>query len=283
MFDGNPYKRVRCLSLAQYADASLRDPAFMMTLPFDQNRIARYMTDNVLARVRQRWEWYSKAQKVNAALGTLAYLPAEVRLFIWQSLLQCNDSKSLDGQWEYDRGLGSPFRLSSFYFGFGRRGLFLDSVENVRLVSSQIKAEYDHVFLYMRTFRFNYTENLFAFLHRLNDVHQEQLSSVELCVYTRLSMEPWLDSIAYLPVELKHVHFRLQVTPPHWYHEQRGLESLEHLGRLVEQAARKAPRAQISIGNVNDQPLDPICQAAVDGILARIRAMERNIPCMGRL
>lgn len=278
MFESKPSKRVRCLSLAQYADASLRDPTFMMTLPFDQNCVARYMTDNVLARVRQRWGWYSQAQKLHAALGTLGYLPVEVRLLVWRSSLHCNDNRSLDGLWEYDRGLGSPFRLSSFYFGFGRRGLFLGSVENARLVSSQIKAEYDHVFLYMRTFRFNYTENLFAFLHRLNDSHQEQLSSVELAVCTGLSMEPWLDSIAYLPVGLKHVHFRLQITPPHWYHEKRGLESLEHLGRLVEQAARKAPKAQISMSSVPDHPLEPICQAAVDGILTRIpsiRAMER--------
>ena len=282
MFESNPYKRVRCSSLAQYPDASLRDPTFMMTLPFDQNRVARYMTDNVLARVRQRWEWYSKAKRLNAALGTLGYLPAEVRLFVWRSLLHCNDTRSLDGLWEYDRGLGSPFQLSSFYFGFGRRGLFLDSVENVRLVSSQIKAEYDHVFLYMRTFRFNYTENLFTFLHRLNDAYQEQLSSVEFAVCTRLSMEPWLDSIAYLPIGLKQVHFRLQLTPLHWYHNQQGLESLERLGGVVEQAARKAPGAQISISSVTDQPLEPICQAAVDNILTRIRTMERHDSCVRR-
>ena len=283
MFESNPYRRVRCFPLAQYPDASLRDPTFMMTLPFDQSRIARYMTDNVLARVRQRWEWYSRAQKFNAALGTLGYLPAEVRVFVWQSLLHCNDTRSLDGLWEYDRSLGSPFRLSAFYFGFGRRGLFLDSVENVRLVSSQIKVEYDHVFLYMRTFRFNYTENLFTFLHRLNDTYREQLSSVEIAVCTRLSMEPWFDSIAYLPIGLKRVHFRLQVTPPHWYHEQRGLESLQHLDKLVEQAARKAPRAQICISSATDHPLEPICQAAVDGILTRVRAMERHVLCVGRL
>ena len=178
-------------------------------------------------------------------------------------------------------GLSIP--AFKFYFGFGRRGLFLDSVENVRLVSSQIKAEYDHVFLYMRTFRFNYTENLFTFLHHLNNAYQEQLSSVELAVCTRLSMEPWLDSIAYLPIGLKHVHFRLQLTPLHWYHEQQGLESPECLGGLFEQAARKAPGAQISISSVTDHPLEPTCQAAVDNILTRIRTMERYDSCVRRL
>ena len=84
----------------------------------------------------------------------------------------------------------------------------------------------------MRTFRFNYTENLSTFLHHLGDAHKEQLSSVELAVCTRLSMERWLDSIADLPVGLREVCFRLQVTPPHWYHEERGLASLEDLGKI---------------------------------------------------
>lgn len=271
------HKQIKGMTHFRFLNAASWDPIFLMTLPFDQNRIPRYLTDNVLLRVRRRWEWFSEAKDRNAALGTLSYLPAEIRTLIWQNLLLCKDTRSLDGIWEYGRTLGPPFQLSSFYFGFGRRGLFLESAENVRLVSSRVKTEYDHVFLHMRTFRFNYTDNLFFFMDRMEGIQLEQLSSVELAICTQLSMQTWLDSIAYLPAGLKHVHFRLLETPPDWYHGRRGLESLEHLGTLVDQAAQKAPKASISISSVTCKPLQETCQAAVDGILARIREAEHNV------
>ena len=172
IFQGNPYKRIRCLSLARYPDASLRDPTFLMTLPSNQSYVTPYIRLTIYSRELIKDVNGIPGHRNSMLLhGTLGYLSAEARLFVWRSLLHCIDTKSLDGLWQYDRGLGSPFRLSSFYFGCGRRGLFLDSVENVRLVSSQIKAEYDHVFLCIRTFRFNYTESLSTFLHRLGETY----------------------------------------------------------------------------------------------------------------
>ena len=172
---------------AHYLDESLRDSTFLMTLPFDQNRLPRYMTDNVLSRVRQRWVWFSKAKELNPSLGTLSYFPAEIRSYIWKSLLQCKATLSADGIWEYDSVLGPPFQLASFYFGFGRRGYFLEAAEAARLVSSQIKAEYDHAFLYMRTFRFNNPGNVYKFLQRIGGDQLQQLSSMEfaICMYTQ--------------------------------------------------------------------------------------------------
>ncbi|KAG7004879.1 hypothetical protein G7Y79_00023g054630 [Physcia stellaris] len=269
--------KIKSLTYSRFLNTASCDPLFLMTLPFDQNRIPPNLTDNVLLRVRRRWEWFSEAKARNAALGTLLYLPGEIRTLIWQNLLLCKDTQSLDGIWEYGRTLGPPFQLSSFYFGFDRRGLFLESAENVRLVSSQVKAEYDHVFLHMRTFRFNYADNLFSFMDRIEDIHLEQLSSIELAICTQFSMQTWLDSIAYLPAGLKHVHFRLLETRPDWYQSRRGLKSLEHLGTIVDQAAQKAPKASISISSVSCKPLQEICQAAVDGILARIREAEHNV------
>lgn len=283
VFEKYSYSRIKGLSDAHFLATSLRDPILLMTLPFDQNRVPRYLTDNVLFRVRQRWEWFSKARKLNTALGTLSYLPAEVRSMIWQNILHCEDTRSLDGTWEYDHNSGPPYRLSSFYIGFGRRGLFLETVENVRLVSSQTKAEYDHVFLHMRTFRFNYSDNLFNFLDRLKGADLQQLSSLELGICTNFSMQPWLDSITYLPMGLQYLHFRLHPTPPNWYHDQQGLESLERLGTVVEQASQRAQKAQIFISGVSDTLLDQICQAAVNSILTRLQQMERNTHLIARL
>ena len=269
MFETCTYKRLHGLTAAHFLDASLRNPTMLITLPFDQNRVPRYITDNILHRVHERWEWFSKAAELNHALGTLSYLPGEVRLLIWRSLLQCQDTLSSDGVWEYSQALGSPFQPSAYYFGFGRRGLFLDSVESLRMVSKQIKAEYDYVFLSLRSFRFNYHQNLFAFCDRMHANYLNQLSSVELAICTQAFMNPRLDSISLLPPGLQHVHFRIRPAPRGWYDSERGHEILEILGVLVEQVALTVPNARISISSTLDEPLQPACRAYADSILAK--------------
>lgn len=144
MHQQHPYKRLQGLSTAHLLSTSLHDPTYLVTLPFDDDRVPRYISDNIVFRVLERWDWYTKARELDCALGTLAYLPAEVRLLIWQSLLYCRDTWSWDGLWEYG-AQGSPYQLSAYYFGLGRRGDFFGNVENLRLVSTQIKAEFDHV------------------------------------------------------------------------------------------------------------------------------------------
>ena len=144
MYQTQPYKRLHGLSTAHLLSTSLYHPTYLITLPFDYDQLPRYRSDNILFRVHERWDWYRKARELNGALGTLAYLPAEIRLLIWQNLLYCRDTLSSDGLWEYG-ARGSPYQLSAYYFGFGRRGDFFGNAENLRLVSTQIKAEFDHV------------------------------------------------------------------------------------------------------------------------------------------
>ena len=89
-------------------------------------------------------------------------------------------------------------------------------------------------------------------------------------------MEPWLDSIAYLPAGLKFLCFKLHDTPLEWYSSRRGVQSLKDLRKLVEQAAQKVPEAVISIHSVYEKPLEHSCQVAVDDILAYIRGTQPN-------
>ena len=144
MYQTHPYKRLHGLSTTHLLSTSLHNPTYLATLPFEYDRVPRSRTDNILFRVLERWNWFIEAGELNCALGTLVYLPAEVRSLIWQSLLYCPDTLSWDGLWEYG-AQGSPYQLSAYYFGFGRRGDFFGNVENLRLVSTQIKAEFDHV------------------------------------------------------------------------------------------------------------------------------------------
>ena len=96
----------------------LRSDIFLSTLPFDQNIIPRYITEGILHRTRRRWTWFVEAARSNPSLGTLQYLPAEVRREIWKWLFYCRETMSADGLWEYDCKLGSMWNTSAcrYYF-----------------------------------------------------------------------------------------------------------------------------------------------------------------------
>lgn len=152
-----------------------------MTLPFDQNFVKRYVTEEILSRTSRRWEWFAEAQILNPGLGTLRYLPVEVRRLIWKELFYCRDTLSSDGIWEYNCKCGPIFDLSAYYFGFGRRGLVdYNGYRGLRLVSSAVKSESDEAFLNLRTFRFNQTQHMIGFLKQLTPAYSDRLLSIEI-------------------------------------------------------------------------------------------------------
>lgn len=265
------YRRKIGLTNAHFDSVALRDPALIATLPFDQNRVRRYITDQVLFRTRQRWSWFTDARKLNPALGTLYYLPPEVRSMIWQALLYYRKTLSTDGMWEYDRTLGSPLSLSAYYFGYGRRHLNDSNVSGLRLVSSTAKLEFDEAFLSNYTFRFNHHENLAGFFKALQDTTKILVRSIDIGICPLYDLDSWMGTISQLPQGLHYIQFRLYPTiriPNTEVIIQRNLEFLE---RLVQTAAKSAPRARVSISSTIQAPLQPTFQAAVDGIMERLR------------
>ena len=162
-----------------------------MTLPFDQNLVKRYLTDGILNRTKRRWAWFDEAQRLNPGLGTLQYLPAEVRRMIWKELFQCRDTLSSDGLWEYDCTCGPIFDLSAYFFGFGRRGLAgYNGFKGLRLVSSAVQAESDDVFLTFRAFRFNQAPNLDSFISQLTPSFSDRIFSIEIGICTLCKFRP---------------------------------------------------------------------------------------------
>ena len=248
------------------SDLALRDPSFVATLPFDQNRRSRYITDAILHRTKKRWFWFAQAREKNSSLGTLCYLPLEVREMIWQAVLCCRRTLSIDGLWEYECGLGPVFDLSAYYFGFGRR-IFVDSgIESLRLVSSPVKAEYDEAFL-KRPFRFNESMNLICFLNRMPEQHLSRLNSVDIGVCTIHDMEKWVAPIASLPKGLKQIHFRIYPTIPGWYEGHLGKQSLQMLESLVRGASQHVPDAKVIVSSTNEDLLPPQCQVLFDDLV----------------
>lgn len=170
-------------------DADYRHPTFVMTLPFDQNLVKKYITDGVLNRTKRRWAWFGEAQRRNPALGTLQYLPAEIRRMIWKDVFYCRDTLSSDGLWEYDCTCGPIFSTSAYFFGFGRRGLG-NGVEGLRQVSTAVKADFDDAFFFLRTFRFNQAANLNGFICQLTPELSDRISSFEIGICTLCKYGP---------------------------------------------------------------------------------------------
>ena len=197
--------------------------------------------------------------------------PPEVRLIIWQTLLHYRKTLSTDGMWEYDRTLGSPLSLSSYYFGYGRRIHRELNVNALRLVSSAIKLEFGEAFLSSHTFRFNDAEDLSSFLNRLQDALKARVRSIDLGICPLYYLKPWLGPVTQLPPELLHIRFRLYPAINTPDTEARIRDSLEFLEELVRTAAKAAPQAKVSICSTIQAPLQPTFQAAADAITDRLQ------------
>ena len=134
-------------------------------------------------------------------------------------------------------------------------------------------------FLSLRTFRFNYYGYMLAFCDRMQSHDLKHLTSVEIAICTQTSVDPWLDTVTRLPAELKHVYFKLRplfqdTRTSQKYH----LEYLETFGKIVENVARKAPDAHISISStVGD--LEPTLRASADRIMARLNCANSDTNC----
>ena len=266
-----PYRRLSGLTKAHFDEVALRYPALVATLPFDQNQVPRYVTEEVLLRTRQRWSWFSEARKINPALGTLCYLPSEVRSMIWQALLYHRESFSTDGDWEYDLNLGPPLNMSAYNFGFRRRHLSAEGIMGPRLVSSVIKLEIEESFLSKHTFRFNYAANMAGFFNGLKDTMKLRVLSIDIGICLLYAMDPWMGPLECLAPGLQRICFRLYPVfenRPTVDTIQRSLETFE---KLVNKAVESAPQARISICSTTRAPLQPNFQVAADAIIERLR------------
>ena len=260
----------------------IRDPAVVSTITFDPYYVRRERTEEVLRCTVKRWGWFEQAPKIDPTLGTLTYLPLEIRRRVWEMVLQCRKTLSVDGLWEYDHFNGTPFNLSAYYFGFGRRRFNQDDAVRFRSVSSTIRAEFEDIFLSERTFRFNRPQSLEAFVNHLSSYQLRRLRSFEIGLYvcSTDSMVMWLESMAHLPQGLQEIHFRIYYAPNGWfgppgifqgknYHHGIDQDEFDILNALVKRAIERASQARVTIcGAAKDHQLTAECKFAVNAIIA---------------
>lgn len=250
---------------------ALWDPSLVATLSFDPNRWQRYLSEKILLQTRKKWHWFVECQTRDPSLGTLSYLPFEIRRLIWQNVLACRDTLSSDGIWEFDfHKSGSPVDPAAFLFGFGRRGLPGVEAKNLRMVSSSMTAEYDNAILSTRSFRFNHPQALPIFFNRLNENQLSQIQSIEIGLLWNIGK--WTDGLSHLPASLQRVTFLIH--PPlkeKWFSSNAGQAVLDDLEPLAMTAIGSAPDAQFFVRSMTLQPLPLECQKVADRVLMNLQ------------
>lgn len=186
-----------------------------MTLPFNTEDVDLSVRDQAIEKTERRWVWFSNAQKhddeLGTGLGTLGYLPVEIRQSISRILLRgyvrqqyCvlrqrdrgNHLFSYRSQREYNVGAFFSDENDHRYMTLGWPFVFeLDSywpydpnapAMDVRLASQSLKVEFEHIFLHGNIFKFDCPKALENFL--------SQLASHQKALLSHFQLEVWYDS-----------------------------------------------------------------------------------------
>ena len=204
--------------------------------------------------------WFAHAQELDPRLGTLTYLPTEIREMILSHTLSSHPMSNVDGLWEYDHKLGSPFNISAYLFNGYGRAVINPRIGELRQTSSSIKAEFEDVLLSKRTFRFNDPKNLDGFTTQLHKPQLDRVFSIEIGIVLLDQLDQWLKPVSQLPINLIEVRFGIY-TAFNQYCEPSAVSILRD---VIYAAARRVPNAKISVRGIGQEPLNQMCQNVVD-------------------
>ena len=224
---------------------------YAITVPFDVKSLSYFslLKAKTLRQTKARWCWFDKASKddkdAGTRLGTLRFLPYEIRQQIFQIVLedyfdeveeQLGQQYPILNRWRY-RGVGSVNR-SMLQIDFEGRHCCCkrDKVPNVfdlrsyfgvrqaterlpmslRLASPSIQPEFDCVFLSRSTFQFICPFTLHKFLDQLSPFQQSQLKCLRLSMFQRWGCDSdsstrrdqWMAACQRLPRGLKSVEMQ---------------------------------------------------------------------------
>ncbi len=231
-----PMSLANALLLSELASC---DDKYVATLPFDPTTLTHYEAGMTpLEQTKKRWEWYSEAQNLDPKLGTFGYLPPEVRKKVLKYVVGNDDrdeaengDKMLDRQqisgtvyqWQIQCRAHPNFHLGDDVFRlhacsncFVENCLCLESSFPLRSASTQLRDEFDQVFLSQNIFKFTSPSRLHQFVEQLSPFQQAQLRRIILQPFTwRAYFQPsleqenleWRQICGELPTTLQSVLF----------------------------------------------------------------------------
>ena len=290
-------------SLSSYTDlASLMSSMFQqifttadyaITVPFDIKSLSYFslLKAKTLRQTKARWCWFDKASKndkdAGTRLGTLRFLPYEIRQQIFQIVLeeyfdeveeQLGQQNSILTRWMY-RYIGSVSRsrLQIHFEGlhcccerdkvpnifdlrsyFGVRQTNERLPMSLRLASPSIQPEFDCVFLSRSTFHFTCPFTLHQFLDQLSPFQQSQLKCMKLSMFqywrcysdALTHRDQWMAACQRLPRELKSV----EIEPPY------RLEDVPAFWKKRSPRFYFGPPNNANIRRIAIELLEPLCK-----------------------
>lgn len=214
-------------------------------------------------------KWFSAARDLDdergERLGTLGYLPWEIRQEILKALLLLDYDGFPCGETILaacpEDKLNYPFLFANNRTHSG----------GMRLASPSTRVEYEHCYLTEKTFIFEEPRHLEAFLDKMPIFQQSLLRSFIIELYPPQQchgdVNDWVAVFARLPPNLVSIHFGVRswagcamnlggewfVCDDSWYEVQPAIDLLDLLGK---RARRFAARAKIGLGSWYDHPKD---------------------------
>lgn len=249
MAQPQPPNRQVTLDLSQLQKYPTKSHVIAMTLPFKAEDVYPSFRKDVIKRTKKRWAWFSDARKkddrLGTSLGTLGYLPWEVRRFIFEIVLrgyfeECKHPlewseryrclwylnrynyiheaiDKWDWQVDYERRVNTPgvpdvFELDSYQPSNPNAPTM-----NVRLASQSLRTEFEHHFLRDSNFSFDCPRALEEFLGQLTCHQKAQLRHFyfELwnccgCCTAQESDGGWISMASQLPPFLKSLRIEIE-------------------------------------------------------------------------
>lgn len=207
-----------------------------VTLPFEQQDVLPNVFQLAVDQTRKRWAWFSESRELDARmgteLGTLGYLPWEIRRQILKEILDYvfwyqRDPRTYRGQeaWPYD-------------------------ARHLRLSSPTLGLEFDELFLSNTIFKFEWPPDLGKFLGQMSSFHLTRLRRIIISIWVPCGCrcpcllidwsDGWKTMCLQLPASLQQVSFDLDCGRP-WHHA----ESCRRHGEQVKLKEIKAAANQI--------------------------------------
>lgn len=244
-----------------------------VTLPFKKQYVSSDLFQFTIDRTRERWAWFTKYRELDAErgtyLGTLGYLPWEIRRQILKALLDLL-------YWvQHDR--------CTYLWPY-----WLDPL---RLSSPTLRLEFDDFFLSNEIFKFECPSHLGKFLGQLSNFHQTRLRRIIISIWVpcgchcaRLLIDwsdGWKTMCLRLPASLQQVSFDLDYSRPDHHAnscrrhaDERPSRKIKAAANLVEilgkRIVRSAPGAMVKMHERAKQSLLPkhleLFNAAVNDI-----------------
>lgn len=208
-----------------------------------------------LERTKQRWVWFSKAEyqdrERGTQLGTLGYLPWEVRQKVFLNLFHREDCPELGARGDLDRMEKVRLTEDPTHSWDDISWNELASQD----ASANIKLEVHYAYITTTHFHFSTLGALTLFLGRLTKYQKSLLRHITIPMAegfdTKAGSEIMRDACAELPSGLTHIAF----TYTNWFLEipslRKKVDSFDLLCKRIRRCC--APRAKISFGHVYRQ------------------------------